>query len=103
MQQEREPGGSGPRAGSIAEKVDACLQAFKYLRQCFNASEDESDLTTHDDLVDVLGRFRVWAGNIAAHRTGQSSLDHRLRDSSELKETVLSFLEDLSEVLESGS
>jgi hypothetical protein len=31
---------------------------------------------------DELGRLRVWAANIGAHQSGQSSLDYRLRDAS---------------------
>ena len=105
---------------SIAVKVDECLRAFKSLRGQLTASVEEAlrafnllrgyiDVplehnvsAAKEELTDVLGRFRVWAGNIAAHRTGQSSLDHRLRDASELKGTVLNYLDELSEILKNG-
>lgn len=44
---------------------------------------------------DELGRLRVWAANIGAHQTGQSSLDHRLRDASHIKEQTLRVLQRL--------
>ena len=87
---------------SIATRVNECLQAFKAVLQHVKSLADQDANTVQDDFNDELGRFRVWAGNIGAHRTGQSSLDHRLRDATELKDTVLRYLKDLIEVLERG-
>ena len=70
------------------------------VRECFDAffvgfegaEEDEASC-----LEDELGRFKVWVGNIAAHRPAHSrrSLEYRLRDSSRLREMVVSLLQDL--------
>lgn len=49
---------------------------------------------------DELGRLRVWASNIGAHQTGQSSLDHRLRDASHIKEQTLRVLQRLQRTTE---
>lgn len=49
---------------------------------------------------DELGRLRVWAANIGAHRTDQSSLDFRLRDSSHVRQTVLRVLERLRRTMQ---
>ncbi|OQE23428.1 hypothetical protein PENFLA_c011G00274 [Penicillium flavigenum] len=49
---------------------------------------------------DELGRLRVWAANIGAHQTGQSSLDHRLRDASHIKEQTLRVLQRLQRTIE---
>ncbi|KAJ5961323.1 Zinc finger C2H2 [Penicillium vulpinum] len=49
---------------------------------------------------DELGRLRVWAANIGAHQTGQSSLDHRLRDASHIKEQTLRVLRRLQQTTE---
>ncbi|KAF2769567.1 hypothetical protein EJ03DRAFT_351074 [Teratosphaeria nubilosa] len=46
-------------------------------------------------LDDELGRFRIWTGNVAAHRSGRRSLEYRLRDSSDLKNVAQSLLKDL--------
>ncbi|KAL8776140.1 MAG: hypothetical protein Q9213_008380 [Squamulea squamosa] len=45
---------------------------------------------------DERGRLRMWAANIGAHQTGQSSLDFRLRDSSQIKDQVIKLLENLN-------
>ncbi|KAK8848469.1 hypothetical protein PGQ11_014949 [Apiospora arundinis] len=44
-------------------------------------------------------KFKVWSGNIGAHRVGASSLDYRLRDASNLRNEVSSLLEDLLQAL----
>ena len=41
----------------------------------------------------------MWAANIGAHQTGQSSLDFRLRDSSHIRQQILKLLKDLLERL----
>lgn len=48
---------------------------------------------------DELGRLRVWAANIGAHQTGQSSLDYRLRDASHIKKETVSLLQRLQDLL----
>ncbi|KAK3361288.1 hypothetical protein B0T24DRAFT_652984 [Lasiosphaeria ovina] len=50
-------------------------------------------------LRDEQTRFKVWSGNIGAHRTGTSSLDYRLRDASHIKNQVASLLRDLNGLL----
>ena len=67
--------------------VHECFDAFS-----LNFAGEEASY-----LEDELGRFKIWAGNIAAHRPAHSrrSLEYRLRDSSGLQEMVLSLLQDL--------
>ncbi|KID97744.1 transcription factor Cys6, partial [Metarhizium majus ARSEF 297] len=45
---------------------------------------------------DELARFKLWSENIGAHRTGPTSLDHRLRDSSPLRQQVARLLDELT-------
>ncbi|KAH6656494.1 hypothetical protein BKA67DRAFT_158152 [Truncatella angustata] len=71
---------------SIAEKVRHCLEGFKAIANAGQVSEE-------------LARFKVWTGNIGAHRKGSSSLDYRLRDASHLRIQVISVLSDLIEAL----
>jgi hypothetical protein len=52
---------------------------------------------------DELGRFRIWAGNVGAHRTGRVSLDYRLRDSRDMYEGVTELLDDLKIALQRGN
>ncbi|KAL2257994.1 hypothetical protein VTK26DRAFT_8861 [Humicola hyalothermophila] len=51
-------------------------------------------------MIDEQSRFKVWCGNFAAHRTGSSSLDYRLRDASHIKSQVINFLRDLIQLIE---
>lgn len=84
----------------IATGVRDCLDHFDSLIL---------DLETHDEyesfskaIIDALGRFKIWSGNIGAHRTGQRSLEHRLRDASHLQKQVLRLLKGLMENLGDG-
>ncbi|KAL9014678.1 MAG: hypothetical protein Q9173_000674 [Seirophora scorigena] len=52
------------------------------------------------DWEDERGRLRMWAANIGAHQTGQSSLEFRLRDSSHIQQQIIRLLENLAIQLE---
>ena len=54
---------------------------------------------TPKSLQDELGRFRLWCGNIGAHRHGRSSLDHRLREASHVKIRVVELLQRIQSLL----
>ncbi|KAF5237772.1 hypothetical protein FANTH_10647 [Fusarium anthophilum] len=90
---------------TIADHVSACLQEFNSL--CNSPTiltGGVLDEGTRSDisllkLQNELSRFKVWSGNIGAHRKGRSSLDHRLRDASNIREQVVELLEDLRESL----
>ncbi|KGO59450.1 hypothetical protein PEX2_074300 [Penicillium expansum] len=93
-------------APNIATVLNDCLKEFTESTNSGALTRYENEVSKHRWL-DELGRLRVWAGNIGAHQTGQSSLDYRLRDASHLKdETVkllqrlLRLLRDLADVIE---
>lgn len=81
-------------ATSIASSLIPCLRNFNNLvaRDELNAHESEVPRAAWND---ELGRLRIWAANIGAHQTGQSSLDYRLRDASHISKQILSLLGDL--------
>lgn len=81
-------------ATSIASSLIPCLRTFNNLvaRDELNAHEAEVPRIAWND---ELGRLRIWAANIGAHQTGQSSLDYRLRDASHISKQILSLLGDL--------
>ena len=85
-------------ATSISGLLVECLSLF-------NAVVAREGLVAYDAEVpkslwlDELGRLRVWAANIGAHQTGQSSLDYRLRDASHLKDQIIRLLERLQRLL----
>ncbi|KAL8887801.1 MAG: hypothetical protein Q9215_004686, partial [Flavoplaca cf. flavocitrina] len=52
------------------------------------------------DWEDERGRLRMWAANIGAHHTAQSSLDFRLRDSTQIQQQIIRLLQNLARQLE---
>lgn len=93
---------------TIADHVSACLQEFNSLCNSLAIWADSApEKGTQSDisllkLQNELSRFKVWSGNIGAHKKGRSSLDHRLRDASNIRDQVLELLEDLRESLKDG-
>lgn len=91
------------RSNEITARVNSCLEAFDALSFALNDKNfDFQDQIQLSAVRDELGRFRIWSGNIGAHKLGSSSLNHRLRDASHIRQRVLSLLEDLSETLQDG-
>lgn len=82
----------------VSEYVIRCLQDFQA------ASSESHELTeaARHKILDEFARFKLWAGNIGAHRTGRSSLDWRLRDASHLRDLVVNLLTDLKNALQDG-
>jgi hypothetical protein len=92
----------------IADHVSACLQEFNSLCSSPTIWSDgiqdegpQSDISQLK-LQNERSRFKVWSGNIGAHRKGRSSLDHRLRDASNIRDQVVELLSDLKESLQDG-
>ncbi|KAI1345579.1 hypothetical protein F5Y01DRAFT_52592 [Xylaria sp. FL0043] len=82
--------------GSIADRVAQSLAAFEAASAIeTQAQPEDSHLIWVEAIGDQLSKFKLWAGNIGAHRTGRSSLDYRLRDSSNLHTQVVRLLDDL--------
>ena len=89
--------------GTIAAQVKNCMETFSALLVTLNdRSYQFQDQIQPEDVKDEFGRFRIWSGNIGAHRIGRSSLDYRLRDASHIRQRVVSLLDDLKEILQDG-
>ncbi|KAJ2983178.1 hypothetical protein NUW58_g6294 [Xylaria curta] len=81
---------------SIAGRVAQSLTTFEAINAVeTQAGDDDAHLIWVQQINDQLAKFKLWAGNIGAHRTGRSSLDYRLRDSSHLHTQVIRLLDDL--------
>lgn len=85
----REPGNTP----IIAQHVSSCLHAFRVAIK----SLAEADLQIQGKippgaLTDAMGRFQIWSANIGAHQKGRSSLDHRLRETSHVRDRVIDLL-----------
>lgn len=91
-------GSDKPTATSIPTLTQECLDKFRVI-----LSQNNEQFELHDRFSDLLGRFRVWTANVSAHTVGCRSLQYRLRDSSELSEGVVLYLQQLKVELDRGS
>ncbi|RGP65706.1 transcription factor [Fusarium longipes] len=95
---------------SIASHV---IKTFRVFRDLENAlaetpsSDNFSEGAPPDGLLPMIEnnftRFKMWAGNQAAHQSGPSSLDHRLREAPHLQQQVVYLLKDICESLEDAT
>jgi hypothetical protein len=83
---------------AISELLQGCLTQFLSLINS-GALSDHAEEVPLQDWTDELGRLRVWAANIGAHQTRQSSLDYRLRDASHIRSQIVRLLEQVQELL----
>ncbi|KAI1429727.1 hypothetical protein F5Y12DRAFT_333535 [Xylaria sp. FL1777] len=79
----------------ISEYVAQCLQDFQAASLKSHKLSDDA----RQKLLDEFARFKLWTGNIGAHRRDRSSLDWRLRDASHLRDLVVNLLTDLKSTL----
>jgi hypothetical protein len=80
---------------SIASAFTTCLRSFERVVKVSTNQDTFSDQVSPSHLEDQLGRLRVWAGNIGAHKVGKASLDYRLKEASHIKERIVQLLSDL--------
>lgn len=81
---------------TIADEVASSLIAFEALLVDLASPALNEHL---NDFERQFEKFKMWAGNIGAHRKGQNSLDFRLRDASHISSTVHTLLSSLQDVL----
>ncbi|GAW14165.1 hypothetical protein ANO14919_035590 [Xylariales sp. No.14919] len=90
-------------ANTIASHVTQCLDLFRdglSVTGPGTVNEDPLEEKSLQKIRDEHTRFKIWSGNIGAHRVGMSSLDYRLRDSSHIHDQIVRLLQDLKSVLE---
>ncbi|KAL7960103.1 hypothetical protein V8C34DRAFT_277590 [Trichoderma compactum] len=82
----------------IAPLVNRSLTLFKTLDNLAVSSQDElTKVRSH------LARFKLWAGSLGAHRPfGDRSLEYRLRDTSFVRNHVISLLQELVSSIDEG-
>ncbi len=86
---------------SISSSIIACLKAFNgFIEEIQDPDKDEPEGVQVQTWQDELGRLRIWAANIGAHQTGQSSLEFRLRDSSHIRQQIIKLLDELPQRLQ---
>ncbi|KAF8457010.1 hypothetical protein BGX38DRAFT_1139725 [Terfezia claveryi] len=94
---------------SIADWYHSCIAAFERITASVDNLAPEPDSKSHESkepalqlVQDQIGRLRVWAGNMGAHRPAgnRMSLDYKLKEASHIQNTVVELLEELSTSLE---
>ncbi|KAL8733474.1 MAG: hypothetical protein Q9166_002100 [cf. Caloplaca sp. 2 TL-2023] len=81
---------------SISSSIIACLKAFnQFVDEIEDPDKEKPAGLVVQRWQDELGRLRIWASNIGAHQTNQSSLDYRLRDSSHIRQQIIKLLDEL--------
>ena len=94
--------GTATKSGTkvpLASQYTYCEYSFNKLLENVERSNDQA---AAQRLRNELGRFRVWAGNAGAHRTGRVSLDFRLREASHIYKELTKLLGELNKKLEAG-
>jgi hypothetical protein len=88
----------------IAPQVHRCLIEFQKACDNLNRSEPHIKLKIPTGaILDQLGRFRLWCGNVGAHRHGKASFVHKLREASHISGQVLELLQNLETILEEAN
>ncbi|KAF2661868.1 hypothetical protein K491DRAFT_332872 [Lophiostoma macrostomum CBS 122681] len=82
--------------------VDEIGVHFISLEQALSKSSTFAAQVRPENIRDEFDRFRLWAGNIAAHRKGRRSLEYRLRDSALLRDEAHSLLTALHNTLQTS-
>ncbi|KAF2121308.1 hypothetical protein BDV96DRAFT_640703 [Lophiotrema nucula] len=86
-------------APHLSGHVDLCGRAFLKLAEALPTAPRFATQVSLNSVNDEFGRFKIWAGNIAAHRKGRRSLEYRLRDAAHLKIETHNLLAALQESL----
>ncbi|CZS79225.1 unnamed protein product [Fusarium graminearum] len=95
------------KSESIASHVVKTFESFHDLENALakttNSDEPSEGAALESFLPTIENdfiRFKMWAGNQAAHRSDPSSLDHRLREAPHLQKQIIYLLKDICESLE---
>lgn len=91
-------GATGGRHKDVASRHRGVLKNFKKLLR--SAGSRHAGLLS--PIRKQFSRFNIWTVNVGADRTCLVSLDHRLREATEVKGMVIELLSDLNEALEEG-
>ncbi|RSL68855.1 hypothetical protein CEP53_002420 [Fusarium sp. AF-6] len=91
--------GSPPTITTVAASARSCSESFQ---NCLNkaAKIHHRELSFVED---QHARFAIWAANIRVFSAGRDSLDHRLREASDVQDVVIGLLQALDYKIQSCS
>ncbi|KAL8366005.1 hypothetical protein RB595_004676 [Gaeumannomyces hyphopodioides] len=93
------PAGSPSDPPTIAKAGKQCFDQFQ---KCYDLG-GPINILPKSLLEDQLTRFTIWTNMMGVFAGARASMDHRLREAPEVRDTVLSVLEGLTEHLETYS
>ncbi|RYP33748.1 hypothetical protein DL767_004615 [Monosporascus sp. MG133] len=86
----------------IFSRVNESGTVFISLERALSNSSWFAAQVPPEYIKDEFDRFKIWAGNIAAHRKGRRSLEYRLRDAAILKDEAHNLLTALHDSLQTS-
>ncbi|KAM6484223.1 hypothetical protein HDV62DRAFT_315358 [Trichoderma sp. SZMC 28011] len=75
-----------PRNVTIRERATTCVDLFSQAILLLAQTESSED---HNSLLDEFSRFKLWTSNIGVFADLHSSLDYRLRDFNDIKDSFI--------------
>ena len=85
-------------AASISSAIITTLKYFNnFTQQATSLAPHHAEILNLEAWNDELGRLRIWAANIGAHKIDQSSLDFRLRDASHIRDQIIKLLRSVDD------
>jgi hypothetical protein len=95
-----------PSTSHIASRAKKCVDLFNSLGDIFRQPDHQSLYgASESEIIDGLGRFKIWAGNLGALQSfaSKSSLDYRLREAPRIEAQIIDILNDLADSLGDGA
>ena len=92
---------ANPTKSSVASQYERCIYTFSQLYERLESTDHDHDVLS--SVEEEIGRFRVWAAQTGAHRSGRVSLDYRLREAPHVHSQVSELIGEIQEDLENGT
>ncbi|KAK8021595.1 hypothetical protein PG990_006733 [Apiospora arundinis] len=85
---------------TLYARTTTCIELFANLARLLeNGPEQHRNKISVKQVENEAARLKVWAGNLGALRTGHAALDHRLRDSTAMRDAIIKTLDKIEDVL----
>jgi len=90
-----------PTKTSIASQSEKCIYTFGQLYERLESTDHSHELLS--SVQEEIGRFRDWAAQAGAHRSGRVSLDYRLCRAPHVHNRVSELIGEIQENLENST
>lgn len=81
----------------VATHARECIRHFEQVSKSLEKAEPHiKQKIPRGRIDDEFGRFKIWCGNVGAHRNGKGSLDYKLREASNIRGQVIKLLKSMN-------